>query len=157
MVAGPHLVESELELNLGGNSIGVDTLVRLDVDADVFDNEIQPALAAEFLDEGRHHLAVAICDQRVVGFASAVHYVHPDKPAELWINEIGVAPPFQRRGIGQQLMEALFEEGRDRGCREAWVLAEASNSGAQRFYSALDGKETPSVMYSFLLQKAESA
>ena len=38
MVAGPHLVESELELNLGGNSIGVDTLVRLDVDADVFEN-----------------------------------------------------------------------------------------------------------------------
>jgi hypothetical protein len=27
----------------------------------------------------------------VVGFASGVHYVHPDKSPELWINEVGVA------------------------------------------------------------------
>ena len=88
----------------------------------------------------------------MIGFASAVHYIHPDKPAELWINEIGVADPFRRRGIGQQLMEALFEVGRDCGCSEAWVLAEASDSGARLFYSSLDGEQTPSIMYSFGLQ-----
>ena len=29
-------------------------------------------------------------EEQIVGFASAVHYVHPDKPPELWINEMGV-------------------------------------------------------------------
>ena len=145
-----EMSEIEIKLLRGG-----DREVLNSVAEEVFDHEVLPALAAEFLDDTRHHLAVAICDREVIGFASGVHYVHPDKPAELWINEIGVAPPFRRRGIGQQLMEALFEAGRDCGCAEAWVLAESGNSEARRFYAALDGKETPSVMYSFALQKAE--
>jgi GNAT superfamily N-acetyltransferase len=53
-----------------------------------------------------------------------VHYVHPDKPAELWINEVGVAPSHQRQGVGQRLLGALFELGGSLGCREAWVLTE---------------------------------
>jgi hypothetical protein len=42
---------------------------------DVFDGAIQPALAQEFLDDERRHLAVAIDDGVVVGFASAVRWV----------------------------------------------------------------------------------
>ena len=51
----------------------------------VFDHDVNPALSAEFLHDPRHHLAVAIENGSVVGFASGVHYVHPDKPAELWV------------------------------------------------------------------------
>ena len=56
---------------------------------------------AEFLADSRHHLAVAVDEGRVVGMASAVHYVHPDKPPELWINEVGVAPTHRGLGIGR--------------------------------------------------------
>ena len=56
---------------------------------DVFDNFVNPQLAAEFLSDPRHHIAAAIADGIVVGFASAVHYVHPDKPAELWATKWG--------------------------------------------------------------------
>lgn len=45
----------------------------------VFDNRFDPELSAEFLADPRHHLAVAIDDGTVVGMASAVDYVHPDK------------------------------------------------------------------------------
>ena len=52
---------------------------------EVFDNPIDPRQTAEFLADRRHHLAVALDGDLVVGMASAVHYVHPDKPPELWI------------------------------------------------------------------------
>ena len=81
----------------------------------VFDHDVDPGLTAEFLRDPRHHLAVAIEDGAVVGFASGVHYVHPDKPAELWVNEVGVAPSHQRRGLGKRLLHALFAHGRDLG------------------------------------------
>jgi len=42
-------------------------------------------------DDPRHHLVVAV-EHVVVGFCSAVDYIQPDKPPELWINEVGVAP-----------------------------------------------------------------
>lgn len=70
----------------------------------VFDNKVNPHWTAEFLADPRHHLAVALIGDRVVGMASAVHYIHPDKPSELWINEVGVAPPYQGQGIGKRLL-----------------------------------------------------
>jgi aminoglycoside 6'-N-acetyltransferase I len=119
---------------------------------DVFDDPINPAAAAEFLADARHHLAVAIADGVVVGFVSAVHYVHPDKPRpELWINEAGVASTHQGQGLGRRLMEAILAEARRLGCAEAWVLTERDNTPAMRLYAACGGVEAPSdpVMFEF--------
>ena len=44
-----------------------------------FDNDIDRDTAARFLADPRHHIAVAIDGGTVVGFASGVHYFHPDK------------------------------------------------------------------------------
>lgn len=121
----------------------------------VFDHDVDPALTREFLRDARHHLAVALEGGSVVGFASAVHYVHPDKPAELWINEVGVAPSHQRRGLGRRLLRALFARGRELGCREAWVLTSAANGPAVRLYEAAGGTDMadPPVMFTFRLDK----
>src|SRR5579862_8046664 len=75
----------------------------------VFDNTTDRELTRAFLADPRHHIAVAIDDGIIVGFASAVHYIHPDKPAELWINEVGVAPSHHRRGIGKQVVGKILE------------------------------------------------
>jgi GNAT superfamily N-acetyltransferase len=127
--------------------------VLADVAPDVFDNPVQPELASEYLADPRHHLAVAREAGRIVGFASAVHYVHPDKPPELWVNEVGVAPTHRRRGLAKQLLEVLFEAGRSAGCREAWVLTDRSNTPARRLYGALGGVEAggQTVMVEFPL------
>lgn len=119
----------------------------------VFDNEVDPAFSAEFLRDSRHHLAVALDSGAVVGFASGVHYVHPDKPPELWINEVGVAPSHQRRGLGQQLLRTLFARGRQLGCREAWVLTSPANGPAIRLYESVGGSDMadPPVMFTFRL------
>jgi ribosomal protein S18 acetylase RimI-like enzyme len=123
----------------------------------VFDNLIDARWTSEFFADARHHLAVALDEATVVGMASAVHYVHPDKPPELWVNEVGVAPTHQGRHIGRRLLRALFERGRELGCCEAWLGTEVSNAAARRLYAALGGTEEPFVLVSFRLDSLPGA
>jgi ribosomal protein S18 acetylase RimI-like enzyme len=118
-----------------------------DVADDVFDEPVDERWSAEFLADPRHHLAAALDAGRVVGFASGVHYVHPDKAPELWINEVGVAPDYQRRGLGKALIEALIAHGRALGCGEAWVLTEEDNVAARALYAAAGGREQERPVY----------
>lgn len=108
---------------------------------DVFDNPIQPALARAFLDDHRHHIAVAVDDGCVVGFASGVDYIHPDKPRELWINEVGVAPTHRGKGLGKAVLLALLSAGEAKGCRAAWVLIDRGKKGAMALYTSAGGTE----------------
>jgi ribosomal protein S18 acetylase RimI-like enzyme len=121
----------------------------------VFDNPIDPRWSAEFFADPRHHLAVAVDDEttQVVGMASGVHYVHPDKPPELWINEVGVAPAYQGRGIGRRVVAALLDHARSLGCSEAWLLTSDDNTAARRMYAAAGGVEDEErqVMVAFRL------
>ena len=122
---------------------------------DVFDDPIVESSAQEFLNDPRHRLVVALDDGLVVGFVSAVIYVHPDKTAlELWINEIGVSPAHQRQGIGKALMQAVLEEAKRSGCSEAWVLTDRANLPAMAMYKSAGGEETlpDSVMFTFKLK-----
>lgn len=119
------------------------------------DDDVDPALSREFLGDPRHHIAVAREASRIVGMASALHYVHPDKAAQLFINEVGVAPTHEGRGIGAKLLRALLGRGRELGCTEAWVATEAGNAAARRLYSKVGGIEDPGpfVIYSFPLEE----
>lgn len=121
---------------------------------DVFDDPIVESSAREFLDDPRHRLAVALDNDVVVGFVSAVIYLHPDKPApELWINEIGVASSHQRRGIGKALLQAMLDEAKQSGCTEAWVLTERENTAAMAMYRSTGGVESvpDPTMFTFTL------
>lgn len=93
----------------------------------------------------------------VIGFASAVHYVHPDKSSpELWINEVSVASTHQGRGIGKALIAALLDVGRTLGCSEAWVLTDRDNARAMRLYEAGGGIATQDhVMFTFRLGRCQ--
>jgi GNAT superfamily N-acetyltransferase len=124
----------------------------------VFDGPVDPHWSAEFFADPRHHLAVALDGDLVVGIASAVVYVHPDKAPHLWINEVGVAPTHQNRGIARRLVAALLEHGRALGCVEAWVATERSNVAAMRVYAAVGGKESPEaiVMYTYRFTTVEA-
>ena len=117
----------------------------------VFDNDVDERIAREFLSDARHHIAVAIDDGLVVGFASAVDYIHPDKPPELWINEVAVSPKHRARGLAKRLLSALFEAGRNAECAEAWVLTDRANVPAMRLYTSLGGKGSDQVMFTFKL------
>jgi len=114
-----------------------------------FDEPVDPRLTAEFLADARHHMIVALDDGVVVGMISAVHYVHPDKPTELWINEVGVAPSHQRRGIARRLLDAMLAHGRSLGCVEAWLGTEEHNAAARRLYESAGGSAEPFILYTF--------
>ena len=124
------------------------------VEPGVFDDPIQWERAREFLADPRHHLIVAVHDGSIVGFVSAVHYVHPDKShPELWINEVGVADGYRGQGIGTAILRAALDVGRRLGCEEAWVLTNRSNEAAMRLYASSGGEAAPedAVMFTFHL------
>jgi ribosomal protein S18 acetylase RimI-like enzyme len=124
------------------------------VAAGVFDHPVDSRWAAEFLADSRHHLSAAIDDGQMVGFASAVHYIHPDKPPQLWVNEVGVCPSHRNRGLGRRIIDCLLAHGRSLGCQEAWVLTDEDNEPARRLYAAGGGMETRGsrvVMVTFAL------
>jgi len=106
---------------------------------DVFDGPVVPRLAHEFLNDPRHALCVAIDEGVVVGMASGVRYVHPDKPSEFWINEAGVAPTHQRRGLAKAIVTELLAHARREGCHEAWVLTDDDNTAALALYASAGG------------------
>ncbi len=123
--------------------------------ADVFDLPVDPRLTAQFLADPRHHIAAALAECRVVGMATAVHYVHPDKPPELWINEVGVSEPYQRQGIARRMLDTLFQHARTLGCAQAWVLTESGNTPARALYAATGGREDAVVGFTFEIGKGD--
>jgi ribosomal protein S18 acetylase RimI-like enzyme len=145
----------------GSTDVSIDVDVRLlssadsavlhHVADDVFDGPIDPRWAAEFFADPRHHLIVALDGDVVVGMVTAVHYVHPDKAPQLWINELGVAPAHRRRGIGRRLVSAMLSHGRTLECTEAWVGTEVENVAARDLYERAGGTAESLVLYSFPL------
>jgi aminoglycoside 6'-N-acetyltransferase I len=128
----------------------------------VFDNKISSDLIREFLADPRHHLTVAITsEQQVVGMASAVHYVHhvhPDKVAQMFINEVGVSEADEGRGIGKKLIAALLHRAAELGCTEAWTATEPGNARAQSLFAMAGGEKdlTPFVIFTFPVSTAKT-
>ncbi|MET3579212.1 ribosomal protein S18 acetylase RimI-like enzyme [Mesorhizobium robiniae] len=81
---------------------GDDALVMRVAD-DVFDEAVRPDRLAAYLASPGHFMIVALADGVVVGQCAAVIHRHPDKVSELYIDEVGVAPAFQRQGIATRL------------------------------------------------------
>ena len=127
------------------------------VEADVFDNPVELQWAAQYLSNPGNLLAVAVQQNVVVGMASAIAYLHPDKPLQLFINEVGVAERCQKQGIGRRLMDALLERGKLMGCTEAWVATEENNLAARSLYGAAKGiqDQTRAVVYTWTLEQGE--
>mgnify|MGYP002403789331 CR=1 FL=1 len=117
-----------------------DAAVLLNVADDVFDEPIVPERALAYLADTTNLMMVAIDGDIVVGQCAAVIHRHADRATELYVENLGVAPSHRRRGIGRELVARMFEAGRARGCREAWVGTEPDNDPANRLYEAFDGE-----------------
>ncbi len=126
------------------------------VAGDVFDNAVDPALAAEFLSDPRHHIIVAIDEGQVVGMVTSFHYVHPDKQPQMFINELGVDEAWRRRGIARRLMEAMLAHGATLGCTEAWVGTEEENVPARNLYESISGPGEQFYLYTLSVTGARN-
>ena len=117
----------------------------------VFDGPIVPERLRHYLAESGHVMILAIEDGLVVGQCAAVIHRHPDKVTELYIDELGTAPSHQRRGIGRRMIDAMFEWGRELGCKESWLGTELDNVAANALYRAIDGRRDTMAYYEFEL------
>lgn len=122
-------------------------------DTSVFDNPIQPERARAYLAHPDYNIALAVDGDNVVGMASGLFYFHPDKPLELFVNEVGVAESYQRQGIATRLMEVLFDAARERGVTYAWVGTEGDNLPARALYVRSGGKGQDMAYFEFDLSK----
>lgn len=121
---------------------------------EVFDAPIDPVRLAAYLTTRDHLMIVALSEGVVVGQCAAVIHRHPDKPTELYIDEVGVSPAFQRQGIARSMLATIFALGRELGCEEAWVGTEPDNIAARALYENLPESGGPAedfVMYVYKL------
>lgn len=116
---------------------------------DVFDTEVVPARLRAYLAEPVNLMIVAVDGDMVIGQAAAVVHKHPDKPDELYIDEVGVSPDWRRQGIAQRMMEALFAQGRAMGCQASWLATELDNLPARRLYESFGEDGVKIVMFDF--------
>lgn len=127
------------------------------VDPDVFDHPVRADLLAQFLAQPANILVVAVADGTVVGMASGLTYVHPDKPLAFFLNEVGVSTRYHRRGIASRLIAAVLDHARSLGCHEAWVATEVDNLPARELYRRTGGREDEQHAVVYVYQLAPSA
>lgn len=125
------------------------SIERLDPDAlrafdhlapGVFDGTPRPDRIEAYLRQPGHMMILARDGGLVVGQCAAVLHYHPDKPAELYIDEVGTADAYLRRGIATEMVRAMLDWGRELGCEEAWLGTELDNVEANGLYRKLGGK-----------------
>lgn len=75
----------------------------------------------------------------------------------MFINEVGVAPSHQRRGIASELIARLLAHGRALGCTEAWVAADEDNTPARALYAKSGGQEEPERVVVYVYPLAQDA
>jgi aminoglycoside 6'-N-acetyltransferase I len=114
---------------------------------DVFDEDIEPGLLATYLAQPQNMLIAALDGDLVVGQCQAMMHTHPDQKPTLYIDNLGVAPSHQRRGIARRLVTEMFAWGKERGCVEAWVATEPDNEPARALYAALRGEPVEDFVY----------
>lgn len=108
-----------------------------EVEEEVFDEKVDLARLEKYVQEESHIMFVAIRDGIVIGQVMAVIHLHPDKATELYIDDLGVSPKFQRQGVATSMLKATIALGKQRGCEEIWVATEPDNNQANGFYKSL--------------------
>ena len=117
----------------------------------IFDQPIDPGRLAAYLADPSHIMVVALAEGEVVGQVAAVAHMHPDKPTELYVDEVAVTPALRRQGIARRMLAGMLALGRDLGCSEAWVGTETDNGPARALYTSLGAPSAPFILYLFKL------
>ncbi len=113
--------------------------------SDAFDHQVIPEQLEAFLINDNHEIVAALDGDRVIGFASGVVLLHPDKSPIFFIAEVGVNEGYRRQGVGFRLVEQIISVARTIGCRGIWVATKSDNKAARALYNSLDARETNDI------------
>ena len=119
------------------------------VAAGTFDHDIDPQRLERYLANSANWMGVAIHVGQVVGMVMAVVHTHPDKPTELFLDEIGTGDDWRRKGIARVLMQKTFDRADEEGIDEIWLGTESDNIPAQKLYEGFKHEREDAVIYYF--------
>jgi aminoglycoside 6'-N-acetyltransferase I len=122
------------------------TVLLDDIAPDVFDAPIDATRLSAYVAERNHALFIATDADTVVAQGRGMVHHSPDEAPVLYIDNFGVAPTHQRRGIGTRLFAALRAWAKDEGATTVWLATETDNEQAKAFYAAL-GLTPSTVVY----------
>jgi len=109
----------------------------------LFDTLPRRDATERFLADERHHLLIAYVDEVPAGMVTGVEMTHPDKGTEMFLYELGVDEAFRGQGIGRDLVSALADLARKRGCYGMWVITDEDNDAALATYQRAGGAPEP--------------
>ncbi len=115
---------------------------------DIFDHEISQTYLQAYLLAPGHALFDSLSLGVVVGQIRGMTQFHPDKPGELYIDNLGVAQSHRRHGIARRLVRALVEWGAGEKCETVWVATEPDCKVARAFYAAMGFEKDEALVYS---------
>jgi|SRR5690606_866264 len=94
------------------------------------------------------HVFVAQKENRIVGGLTTytLHQYYSPKPLA-YIYDLAVARPYQRKGIGKQLIYAVTDYFRSRGYEEVFVQADKTDGYALDFYRQTGPTEEEDVSH----------
>lgn len=114
-----------------------------------FDHAIDPARLERYLANPMNWMCVAMKDDLVVSMCMCVIHDHPDKPTELFLDEIGTGDDWRRQGAARLLMKKVFERADAEGIEEIWLGTEPDNDAANGLYQSFKHKREDAVIYYF--------
>lgn len=114
-------------------------------------SENAPAIFREQLvklqDSDRHGFFVASVNDDVIGFALAsLHQVEAGH-LECWLDDIGVSPEWQRRGIARAMIAHVFEWGALAGAKYYLLESGVQNEGAHHLFESLGFQPLSTVFW----------
>ncbi|KEO91663.1 hypothetical protein EH31_03040 [Erythrobacter longus] len=117
--------------------------------AGVFDHAIDPERLSAYLAQPVNWMCLALHEGLVVGMVMAVIHNHPDKPTELFLDEIGTGDDWRRKGIARRLVQAVFDRADEAGIEEIWLGTEPDNDAANGLYQGFKHEREDAVIYYF--------
>lgn len=124
-----------------------DAALFANVAPDVFDEPVDPVRLAAYLAEPGHIMVLAFDGDLVIGQCAGVLHRHPDKPTELYVDEVGTASTHRRQGVARAMLDELFRWGREAGCEEAWLGTELDNDAANALYRGYKPLEDEAMQF----------
>ncbi|MGO7375642.1 GNAT family N-acetyltransferase [Rhizobium ruizarguesonis] len=118
---------------------------------EVFDQEINAQRLATYLKSSGHLMIIAVCEKQVIGQIAAYVHSHPDRASDVYIDNLGVAPPFQRRGVARRLLDEVLAWGKTLDCDQAWIVTDTENNAARALYEGRGAAAEPIGMFSYKL------
>ncbi len=113
----------------------------------VFDHAIDPGNLNAYLSVPQNWMCLALNEGLVVGMVMCVVHLHPDKPTELYLDEIGTGDDWRRQGVARQLMQIVFDRADAEGIDEIWLGTEPDNLPARGLYESTGAKGEAALIY----------